>query len=257
MQAVHTSRPLALQARHAVLSRGGSQATGRRAAGVGAFRMTLGCLKFQCTQQPYAASSRSAARGAPSRLWAPPVLQRASAQRVPLTVGAASCQSACRRKASLAGGRRVACAAAPPERTRAVDGEAPPAPAPAPPPSAAASLHGAEQPQHGVNAARASRDEQEAQLKLITSDLPVREQRFEWLAFWVGAAVAFGAGVWCVPHHALLLLPCFLHRTTPNLLLLLLMLPHGCSAMALRGPACCFESFSGCHAYTPSTHPLH
>lgn len=39
-------------------------------------------------------------------------------------------------------------------------------------------------------------EEQEEQLKELTSDLPQREQRFEWLAFWVAAAVAFGAGIW-------------------------------------------------------------
>lgn len=41
-------------------------------------------------------------------------------------------------------------------------------------------------------------EEQEKELKAMTSDIPVREQRFEWLAFWVAAAVAFGAGVWWV-----------------------------------------------------------
>jgi hypothetical protein len=39
-------------------------------------------------------------------------------------------------------------------------------------------------------------EEQEKELKAMTSDIPVREQRFEWLAFWVAAAVAFGAGIW-------------------------------------------------------------
>jgi hypothetical protein len=39
-------------------------------------------------------------------------------------------------------------------------------------------------------------EEQEAQLKALTSDMALKEQRFEWLAFWVGAAVAFGAGIW-------------------------------------------------------------
>lgn len=41
-------------------------------------------------------------------------------------------------------------------------------------------------------------EEQEKELKAMTSDIPVREQRFEWLAFWVAAAVAFGAGIWWV-----------------------------------------------------------
>lgn len=41
-------------------------------------------------------------------------------------------------------------------------------------------------------------EEQEKELKAMTSDIPVREQRFEWLAFWVAAAVAFGAGIWYV-----------------------------------------------------------
>lgn len=39
-------------------------------------------------------------------------------------------------------------------------------------------------------------EEQEAQLKMMVSDLPVRELRFEWLAVWVAAAAAFGAGIW-------------------------------------------------------------
>eukprot|EP00878_Enallax_costatus_P009244 GHUV01009662.1.p1 GENE.GHUV01009662.1~~GHUV01009662.1.p1 ORF type:complete len:379 (+),score=69.96 GHUV01009662.1:255-1391(+) len=41
-------------------------------------------------------------------------------------------------------------------------------------------------------------EEQEEQLKELTSELPQREQRFEWLALWVAAAVAFGAGIWYV-----------------------------------------------------------
>eukprot|EP00879_Flechtneria_rotunda_P008757 GHRR01009172.1.p1 GENE.GHRR01009172.1~~GHRR01009172.1.p1 ORF type:complete len:386 (+),score=115.31 GHRR01009172.1:130-1287(+) len=41
-------------------------------------------------------------------------------------------------------------------------------------------------------------EEQEEQLKALVSDLPQREQRFEWLALWVAAAVAFGAGIWYV-----------------------------------------------------------
>jgi hypothetical protein len=39
-------------------------------------------------------------------------------------------------------------------------------------------------------------EEQEKELKAMTSDIPMREQRFEWLAFWVAAAVAFGGGIW-------------------------------------------------------------
>jgi hypothetical protein len=41
-------------------------------------------------------------------------------------------------------------------------------------------------------------EEQESELTALTKDVPRMEQRFEWLAFWVGAAVAFGAGIWCV-----------------------------------------------------------
>lgn len=39
-------------------------------------------------------------------------------------------------------------------------------------------------------------EEQENELKALMTDIPRLEQRFEWLAFWVGAAVAFGAGIW-------------------------------------------------------------
>lgn len=39
-------------------------------------------------------------------------------------------------------------------------------------------------------------EEQERELKTLTTDLPRQEQRFEWLAFWVASAVAFGAGIW-------------------------------------------------------------
>lgn len=39
-------------------------------------------------------------------------------------------------------------------------------------------------------------EDQEAQLKAMVSDIPAREARFEWLAFWVAAAVAFGGGIW-------------------------------------------------------------
>lgn len=39
-------------------------------------------------------------------------------------------------------------------------------------------------------------EEQEKELKTLTTQLPQQEQRFEWLAFWVASAVAFGAGVW-------------------------------------------------------------
>lgn len=41
-------------------------------------------------------------------------------------------------------------------------------------------------------------EEQERELKALTTDLPQREQRFEWLAFWVASAVAFGGGIWYV-----------------------------------------------------------
>jgi hypothetical protein len=39
-------------------------------------------------------------------------------------------------------------------------------------------------------------EEQEQELRTLTTQLPQQEQRFEWLAFWVASAVAFGAGVW-------------------------------------------------------------
>lgn len=39
-------------------------------------------------------------------------------------------------------------------------------------------------------------EEQEQELKTLTTQLPQQEQRLEWLAFWVAAAVAFGAGIW-------------------------------------------------------------
>lgn len=39
-------------------------------------------------------------------------------------------------------------------------------------------------------------EEQERELGVLTTELPQREQRFEWLAFWVASAVAFGAGIW-------------------------------------------------------------
>lgn len=47
-----------------------------------------------------------------------------------------------------------------------------------------------------LDALTTTQEEQEEQLKELTSDLPQREQRLEWLAFWVAAAVAFGAGIW-------------------------------------------------------------
>lgn len=39
-------------------------------------------------------------------------------------------------------------------------------------------------------------EEQERELQVLTTQLPQQEQRFEWLAFWVASAVAFGAGIW-------------------------------------------------------------
>jgi hypothetical protein len=39
-------------------------------------------------------------------------------------------------------------------------------------------------------------EEQERELNVLTTQLPQQEQRFEWLAFWVASAVAFGAGIW-------------------------------------------------------------
>lgn len=37
--------------------------------------------------------------------------------------------------------------------------------------------------------------EQENELEVLR-DLPAQEQRFEWLAAWVGSALAFGAAIW-------------------------------------------------------------
>lgn len=47
------------------------------------------------------------------------------------------------------------------------------------------------------HAGKASMDEQERQLRAIEA-LPEREARLEGLAFWIGSAMAFGAGIWCV-----------------------------------------------------------
>ncbi|KAF8063006.1 hypothetical protein HT031_003845 [Scenedesmus sp. PABB004] len=89
--------------------------------------------------------------------------------------------------------------------------------APAPPPRAGGAARAAPPEQQSPSAAAQERspppqpqqlvrgdalstmqEEQEAQLKAMATELPTREARFEWLAFWVGAAVAFGAGVWYV-----------------------------------------------------------
>ncbi|KAI8471645.1 MAG: integral membrane protein TerC family-domain-containing protein [Monoraphidium minutum] len=50
----------------------------------------------------------------------------------------------------------------------------------------------------GRGASELSMEEQERELQLVSSDLPRTETRLEALALWVGAAVAFGAGVWYV-----------------------------------------------------------
>ena len=48
----------------------------------------------------------------------------------------------------------------------------------------------------GRGASEATMEEQERELRAVTSDLPRAEARLETLALWVGAAVAFGGGVW-------------------------------------------------------------
>jgi hypothetical protein len=62
--------------------------------------------------------------------------------------------------------------------------------------SPAASARGRHAPHGGRNASTLSMDEQERELVAVTEALPRSEARLEALALWVGAAVAFGGGIW-------------------------------------------------------------
>jgi hypothetical protein len=68
--------------------------------------------------------------------------------------------------------------------------------------SADASSSGAAAPKRpghgGRDASLLSMEEQERELLLVTKELPRAEARLEALALWVGAAVAFGGGVWYI-----------------------------------------------------------
>jgi len=65
--------------------------------------------------------------------------------------------------------------------------------------SSSSSSSGARKATHGGrDASLLSMEEQERELRLVTSDLPRAEARLEMLALWVGAAVAFGGGIWYI-----------------------------------------------------------
>ncbi|GBF87736.1 thylakoid membrane protein, chloroplastic [Raphidocelis subcapitata] len=67
---------------------------------------------------------------------------------------------------------------------------------PFPPPAAAAAPPPHRLGHGGREASTLSMEEQEEELVAVTATLPRAEARLESLAAWVGAAVAFGAGVW-------------------------------------------------------------